>query len=209
MGTTKRVAELVLQDLGRRTPTRFVTVRFGNVLGSAGSVVPIFKQQIARGGPVTVTHKDMVRFFMTIPEAARLVLQAAALEAEGNLFLLDMGDPVRIVDLAEDLIRLSGLEPHVDIQIRFTGIRPGEKLYEELLLGDEGLSNPHDKIHAGAVRMPPEEMIRRGLERLQEAMASGDEVACRSVLADLVPESKLRTRGTDTGRTKIVSAQRT
>ncbi len=207
MGTTKRVAELVLQDLGRRTPTRFVMVRFGNVLGSAGSVVPIFKEQIARGGPVTVTHKDMVRYFMTIPEAARLVLQAAALEADGNLFVLDMGEPVRIIDLAEDLIRLSGLEPHVDIQLRFTGIRPGEKLYEELLLGDEGLSTPHDKIHLGAVKMPPEEAIRRGLERLEEVMRAGDEVACRAVLADLVPESKLRTRGTDTGRTKIVSAQ--
>ncbi len=208
MGTTKRVAELVLQDLGRRVPTRFVMVRFGNVLGSAGSVVPIFKEQIAKGGPVTVTHKDMVRYFMTIPEAARLVLQAAALEADGNLFVLDMGDPVRIVDLAEDLIRLSGLEPHVDIQIRFSGIRPGEKLYEELLLGDEGLATPHDKIHLGAVKMPPEERIRRGLEKLEEAMAGGDEVACRAVLADLVPESKLRTRGTDTGRTKIVSAQK-
>jgi FlaA1/EpsC-like NDP-sugar epimerase len=209
MGTTKRVAELVLQDLGRRTPTRFVTVRFGNVLGSAGSVVPIFKAQIAKGGPVTVTHKDMVRYFMTIPEAARLVLQAAAMEAQGNLFVLDMGDPVRIVDLAEDLIRLSGLEPWVDIDIRFTGIRPGEKLFEELLLtGEDVGSTPHEKIHLGAVKMPSEEMITQGLHRLEEAMLSGDEVACRRVLGEMVPESKLRTRGTDTGRTKIAVAQR-
>ena len=209
MGTTKRVAELVLQDLGRRFPTRFVMVRFGNVLGSAGSVVPIFKAQIEKGGPVTVTHKDMVRYFMTIPEAARLVLQAAALEADGNLFVLDMGDPVRIVDLAEDLIRLSGLEPNVDIEIKFSGIRPGEKLFEELLLGDEGLaSTPHGKIHLGAVKVPHPELMERGLKRLMEAMLGGDEVACRRILGEMVPESKLRTRGTDTGRTKIAVAQR-
>jgi FlaA1/EpsC-like NDP-sugar epimerase len=135
-GATKRLAEMIVLDAARKTEDAFTVVRFGNVLGSRGSIIPIFKQQIANGGPVTITHPDMYRFFMTIPEAVYLVLQASSMENGGETFVLNMGEPVRILDLAEDLIRLSGLEPHRDIEIAYTGIRPGEKLTEELW--DEG-----------------------------------------------------------------------
>jgi FlaA1/EpsC-like NDP-sugar epimerase len=147
MGATKRVAELVIRSLQSQGDTRFVAVRFGNVLGSSGSVVPIFKEQIAAGGPVTVTHPEMRRYFMTIPEAAQLVLQAFSFGNGGDVFLLDMGEPVKIIDLATNLILLSGLKPEKDIKIQFTGLRPGEKLFEELNLHDESLlPTMHEKI---------------------------------------------------------------
>jgi FlaA1/EpsC-like NDP-sugar epimerase len=153
MGTTKRIAELVLQGLAQRqSKTRFTMVRFGNVLGSSGSVVPLFRQQIKQGGPVTVTHPDIIRYFMTIPEAAELVIQAGSMGKGGDVFVLDMGDPVRIVDLARRMIHLSGLEikdknhPHGDIEIQYTGLRPGEKLYEELLIGDNVSGTEHPRI---------------------------------------------------------------
>jgi FlaA1/EpsC-like NDP-sugar epimerase len=150
MGVTKRIAEIYVQGLARSSRTKFVAVRFGNVLGSRGSVIPVFKKQIQEGGPITVTDSEMVRYFMTIPEAVQLVIQAGAFAKGGEIFILDMGKPVKIADLARDLIRLSGLEPDVDIKIEYTGIRPGEKLFEEILTNEEGISaTKHNRIFVG------------------------------------------------------------
>jgi FlaA1/EpsC-like NDP-sugar epimerase len=193
MGATKRMAELVIQGLDRRHPgSRFLAVRFGNVLGSTGSVVPIFRQQIARGGPVTVTHPDAARYFMTIPEAAQLVLQGGAIGRGGDIMILDMGQPVKILDLAMDMITLSGLRPFKEIPVVFTGLRPGEKLREELeLTGEEVDRTSHPKIFVGRLgSLAPEEMQRAVTDLRQ--LATGDRVEeIRSLLNELLPEASL------------------
>jgi len=189
MGATKRVAEIYMQALAQRSATRFVTVRFGNVLGSSGSVIPIFKQQIAAGGPVMVTHPDMQRYFMTIPEASQLVLQAGAMGDGGEIFILDMGEPVKIVDLARDLITLSGLRPGEDIEIKFNGIRPGEKLFEQLATDAEHADKTkHPKIFIGRVASPGWSEAVRGIDQLLAMVDGGDPSRIRLALRGLVPE---------------------
>lgn len=193
MGASKRAAEMYIQALASHSETRFVTVRFGNVLGSNGSVVPIFKEQISRGGPVTVTHPEMKRYFMTIPEACQLVLQAGAMGRGGEIFILDMGEPVRIVDLARDLIRLSGFMPD-EIEIAFSGIRPGEKLYEELSITDEQVEKTkHPKIFIGRTVAPPLARIADQIESLKRFVDAGESLsAVRRGLETIVPEFALK-----------------
>jgi FlaA1/EpsC-like NDP-sugar epimerase len=189
MGASKRAAEIVVQALSQRSKTRFVAVRFGNVLGSTGSVVPIFQEQIARGGPVTVTHPEMTRYFMTIPEACQLVLEAAAMGKGGEIFVLDMGKPVKVLDLARDVIALSGLREGEDIEIRFTGIRPGEKLHEELSLEEEGVERTgHPKVFIGRIRPHPWSYVAGRVSELATVAEDGDGDRIRAALRQLVPE---------------------
>jgi FlaA1/EpsC-like NDP-sugar epimerase len=189
MGATKRVAEMYVQALSLRSRTRFAAVRFGNVLGSAGSVIPLFQEQIARGGPVTVTHPEMRRYFMTIPEACQLVLQAGAMGGGGEIFILDMGEPVKIVDLARDLVTLSGLRPGEDIEIQFSGMRPGEKLFEELSVAEEAVDTTrHPKIFVGRVRQLDWDVVVEGLEGLRSVLTAEEPAKIRGELAALVPE---------------------
>ncbi len=176
MGATKRVAEIIVQSIDRQSKTEFTAVRFGNVLGSNGSVIPLFKKQIENGGPITVTHEEITRFFMTIPEAVQLVIQAGAMAKGGEIFVLDMGEPVKIMDLAKNIIRLSGFEPYDDIDIKVTGLRPGEKLYEELLMDEEGLTaTKHNKIFVAQPTFTDKKFLYMQLENLNRILYKKDD----------------------------------
>ena len=188
MGATKRLCEMIIQLMNQDYPqTEFVAVRFGNVLGSNGSVIPLFKKQIAEGGPVTVTHPDIIRYFMTIPEAVSLVLQAGVYAHGGEIFVLDMGEPVRIADMAKNLIRLSGYTPDVDIKIEYTGLRPGEKLYEELLMAEEGLKEtPNKLIFIGKTIEMDDCWLAKKLTEL-DALGDQDADAVKQLVHEMVP----------------------
>ena len=187
MGMTKKIAEKYIQCKGRDSKTQFMTVRFGNVLGSNGSVVPLFKKQIEKGGPVTVTHPEMERYFMLIPEAVQLILQSAALGEGREIFLLEMGSPVRLMDLAEKMIRLLGYSPNETMEIKITGIRPGEKLYEELIdSGEEVIPTVHNKIKRLKSNNPPPEDFSKEMEGLYEYLPSMNNDRLKTVLFDFI-----------------------
>ena len=191
MGATKRNCEMIIQSINKISKTEFVAVRFGNVLGSNGSVIPLFKRQIAEGGPVTVTHKDIIRYFMTIPEAAQLVMQAGAMAKGGEIFILDMGEPVKIIDLARDLIKLSGFDPEVDMPIKVTGLRPGEKLFEELLMDEEGIkATVHKKIFVGRPTFTDYKLLMKSLEKFKVIIDNGTEDDLKEHLGQVVPTYK-------------------
>ena len=188
MGATKRICEMIVQTMDKQSETKFVAVRFGNVLGSNGSVIPLFKEQIREGGPVTVTHPDIIRFFMTIPEAVSLVLTAGGLAKGGEIFILDMGEPVKILTLAENLIRLSGFKPYEDIPIEFTGLRPGEKLYEEILLNEEGMKKTaNKKIFFGKPIELDTEKFHEKLIELKKVALKNDKDGIDKLIAEIVP----------------------
>jgi FlaA1/EpsC-like NDP-sugar epimerase len=192
MGASKRLAELVAQDLSRRSATRFVAVRFGNVIGSNGSAIPIFQEQIRKGGPLTITDKRMRRYFMTIPEAAQLVLQASVIGKGGEVFILHMGEPVSILELAETLIALSGLKPHHDIKIMETGIRPGEKLNEELMFEtEETVPTSHPKIFIHKIATLDSKALDLALDQLTQLVQERNEEGMRVFLSELIPEASL------------------
>ncbi|MEE8181755.1 MAG: UDP-N-acetylglucosamine 4,6-dehydratase family protein, partial [Candidatus Thorarchaeota archaeon] len=188
MGASKRIAEMVIGSLSDESETSFIVVRFGNVLGSRGSVVPIFKRQISRGGPITITHPEMIRYFMTVPEAVQLVIQAGSMGNGGEIFVLDMGEPVRIVDLAKDLIKLSGLEPEIDIDIEFVGIRPGEKLYEELFTENESLdATKNERIFLTMAEKVDKTLFEKQLSNLLRLAGDLDRDGVLRQIKEIIP----------------------
>ena len=209
MGATKRVAEMYCQNMNARSQTRFITVRFGNVLNSNGSVVPLFKEQIAKGGPVTVTHPEISRYFMTISEASQLIMQAAVLGSGGEIFVLDMGEPVKITYLAEQLIRLSGKEPGKDIQIVYIGLRPGEKLFEQLFHELEPYEQTeHEKIFLAHPREAGWDGLSSDLREAELAVRRYDTKKLQQILFKLVPELARTSVGTQPESSKVVHIYR-
>ena len=199
MSATKRSCEMIVQNMAQNSKlTQFVTVRFGNVLGSNGSVIPLFERQIKEGGPITVTHPEIIRYFMTIPEAVSLILQAASFAQGGEIFVLDMGDPVKIVTLAENLIKMHGKRPYKDIKIEFTGLRPGEKLYEELLMDEEGLQETDNrKIFIGHQIKVDEKMLLNNLELIRRIAEANDKEGVIELLQQIVPTFKHKTANSE------------